>query len=182
MTERLTPEVAEARSWLDYGTTAGLIPDDDLRAAIRTLVDAVKPRCDTCGDTRSVRWMIEGDPNCYIERAAEGMMPCPDCGEERSRTPFYGPLVERSCEVMHDAYERAAAENGWSTQEPWADVPEENKATMRTAVAALIDSLVPPAIILETPIYDEPEPSWTRRALRGLARALGDYRGRRDDG
>lgn len=51
--------------------------------------------------------------------------------------------VERACEVMHGAYESAAAEQGWETQavsrKPWADVPEANKATMRAAVTALID-------------------------------------------
>lgn len=53
--------------------------------------------------------------------------------------------VEAACEVMHDAYERAAATEGWETQErsrkPWADVPEANKATMRAAVGALLDWL-----------------------------------------
>ena len=43
---------------------------------------------------------------------------------------------------MHDAYEAAAAEAGWQTQQasrvPWADVPEANKATMRAAVTALL--------------------------------------------
>jgi hypothetical protein len=50
--------------------------------------------------------------------------------------------VERACEVMHDAYEAAAVGHGWETQErsrvPWRDVPEANKATMRSAVAALL--------------------------------------------
>lgn len=53
--------------------------------------------------------------------------------------------IERACEVMHDAYERAAADEGWETQErsrkPWPDVPEANKATMRAAVRALIEHL-----------------------------------------
>lgn len=50
--------------------------------------------------------------------------------------------VEHLCEVMHDAYEAAAVEAGWSTQarsrKPWADVPEENKVTMRAAVRAVL--------------------------------------------
>ena len=50
--------------------------------------------------------------------------------------------VEHLCEVMHDAYEAAAVESGWETQQrsrkPWADVPEANKATMRVAVRALL--------------------------------------------
>jgi hypothetical protein len=53
--------------------------------------------------------------------------------------------LERLCEVMHDAYERAAVGAGWETQarsrKPWADVPEANKATMRVAVAALLDEV-----------------------------------------
>jgi hypothetical protein len=53
--------------------------------------------------------------------------------------------VERCCEVMHDAYERAAVGAGWETQQasrkPWADVPEANKATMRAAVVALLDHI-----------------------------------------
>ena len=59
-------------------------------------------------------------------------------------------LVERLCIIMHDAYEQAAIETGWTTQarsrKPWTLVPEENKATMRVAVTALLDSgLVVPA-------------------------------------
>lgn len=50
--------------------------------------------------------------------------------------------VEQACEVMHDAYERAAVGAGWETnpksRKPWADVPEANKATMRAAVQALL--------------------------------------------
>jgi hypothetical protein len=46
--------------------------------------------------------------------------------------------IERCCEAMHGAYETAAAAAGWATQErsrkPWAEVPEANKTTMRTAV------------------------------------------------
>lgn len=51
--------------------------------------------------------------------------------------------IERACEIMHDAYEKAAAEAGWETQKrsrvPWADVPEANKKTMRAAVRALLE-------------------------------------------
>lgn len=53
--------------------------------------------------------------------------------------------VEHLCEVMHDAYEKAAIGAGWETQKasrkPWADVPEANKETMRAAVIALLDEL-----------------------------------------
>ena len=49
--------------------------------------------------------------------------------------------IEHLCEVMHDAYEQAAIEAGWETQErsrvPWIDVPEANKATMRASVSAI---------------------------------------------
>jgi hypothetical protein len=50
-------------------------------------------------------------------------------------------LVEQACEVMHDAYEKAALGTGWATnpesRKPWADVPEANKETMRASVGAL---------------------------------------------
>lgn len=53
--------------------------------------------------------------------------------------------VEDACRVMHDAYEAAAVQAGWETQErsrkPWEDVPEANKATMRAAVSALMEHL-----------------------------------------
>ena len=53
--------------------------------------------------------------------------------------------IERACEVMHDAYEKAAKGAGWETQErsrvAWAEVPEANKVTMRAAVRALIEWL-----------------------------------------
>lgn len=55
------------------------------------------------------------------------------------------PSVDELCEVMHDAYEKAAAGAGWVTnpasRKPWADVPEANKQTMRVAVQALLDRL-----------------------------------------
>jgi len=51
--------------------------------------------------------------------------------------------VEAACEVMHDAYEKAAVGAGWETnpasRKPWADVPEANKETMRAAVGALLE-------------------------------------------
>lgn len=57
-------------------------------------------------------------------------------------------FVEAACEVMHDAYEHAAKDAGWETQQasrkPWADVPEANKAAMRAAVTALLGSLGQP--------------------------------------
>lgn len=53
--------------------------------------------------------------------------------------------VEAACKVMHSAYEAAAAVNGWETQErsrkDWDEVPEANKATMRVAVRAVLESL-----------------------------------------
>lgn len=75
----------------------------------------------------------------------------PRRGEEANawRHEFYvlpevtDALVEESCEILHDAYERAAVVHGWETNpaarhKPWADVPESNKATMRDAVRALL--------------------------------------------
>lgn len=51
-------------------------------------------------------------------------------------------LIERACEVMHVAYERAAALSGWSTHpdlhKPWAGIPEANKQTMRAAIGELL--------------------------------------------
>lgn len=59
--------------------------------------------------------------------------------------PRPDPDVEHLCEVLHDAYEEAAVQEGWATQErsrkPWDEVPEENKATMRAAVSALLREL-----------------------------------------
>lgn len=54
-------------------------------------------------------------------------------------------LVEHLCELMHDAYERAAAGNGWETnpasRQPWAGVPIANQRTMRIAVVAGLAAL-----------------------------------------
>jgi len=67
-------------------------------------------------------------------------------------------LLEQACELMHDAYERAAVGAGWETQDasrkPWADVPEANKATMRAAVGALLEWLE----VRYTPASQEPTP------------------------
>jgi hypothetical protein len=53
--------------------------------------------------------------------------------------------IEKACEVMHNAYEQAAEGAGWETnpasRKPWCDVPAANRATMRAAVAALLDHL-----------------------------------------
>lgn len=62
-----------------------------------------------------------------------------------SETTTETTTVEQACEVMHDAYERAATTTGWETnlasRKQWADVPEANKETMRAAVSALLDWL-----------------------------------------
>lgn len=54
-------------------------------------------------------------------------------------------FIENCCEVMHDAYEKAAVGAGWETnpasRKSWADVPEANKVTMRAAVGALLEYL-----------------------------------------
>jgi len=51
-------------------------------------------------------------------------------------------FLDQACQVLHDAYEKAAPRHGWDTQtgsrKPWSDVPEENKATMREAVAEFL--------------------------------------------
>jgi hypothetical protein len=50
--------------------------------------------------------------------------------------------IEQFCEAFHDAYERAAVNEGWQTQtrsrQPWAYVPAENKATMRAAAREVL--------------------------------------------
>lgn len=74
-------------------------------------------------------------------------------------------IVEQACEIMHDAYEAAALAEGWETQarsnKPWADVPEANKATMRTAVRALLAS----------PIIDAYDEQTLTKVYEGLADA-----------
>jgi len=53
--------------------------------------------------------------------------------------------VELACEVMHDAYGKAAAEAGWQTnpasRRPWSELPEANQVAMRAAVTALLEYL-----------------------------------------
>jgi hypothetical protein len=53
-----------------------------------------------------------------------------------------GDGTDSLCEIMHDAYEAAAAGSGWVTnpasRKPWADVPEANKAATWAAVSALV--------------------------------------------
>lgn len=50
--------------------------------------------------------------------------------------------IEQFCEAFHDAYERAAVNEGWQTQKrsrvPWKYVPAENKATMRAAAREVL--------------------------------------------
>lgn len=77
--------------------------------------------------------------------------------------------VEAACEVMHDAYEAAATREGWETQErsrkPWGDVPEANKATMRAAVAALLDSPAMRDLLAEAKAdVGDRFASWVRRS------------------
>ncbi len=59
----------------------------------------------------------------------------------RDETP--AEVIEVICEAMHDAYEKAAIENSWVTQEmcqvPYDELPPENKATMRKAARAAIE-------------------------------------------
>lgn len=60
--------------------------------------------------------------------------------------PVPDDRIERLCEVLHDAYEAAAVDQGWQTQQasrkPWAEVPEANKATMRAAVRAIVPAVL----------------------------------------
>lgn len=54
-------------------------------------------------------------------------------------------VLDSACAFLHDAYEKAAEKHGWETNHrsrvPWSDVPSENKATMREAVAEFLDEL-----------------------------------------
>ncbi|KTS90696.1 hypothetical protein NS183_07915 [Microbacterium testaceum] len=103
-----------------------LPPADDVRAVLHELIVLHDPR----GLARPVG-------------AVEAIMSDP-----RIEVRPYGTVteaeVERSCEIMHDAYEAAAASEGWDTQEasrkPWVDVPEANKRTMRHAVRTLLEA------------------------------------------
>lgn len=52
-------------------------------------------RCDACGDTGRVPWMIEGDPNCYQERDSDDTIPCLDCAAEPARESDGVGLRER---------------------------------------------------------------------------------------
>lgn len=58
---------------------------------------------------------------------------------------FEFAVIERLCRVQHEAYEEAALREGWKTQEasrkPWDEVPEENKATMRASMKAVLQEL-----------------------------------------
>lgn len=114
----------------------------------------------TGGNTKGVRYQAI---TCAGWRHVGGLDFCPIHGT-LTRPPipsrFHRPLAEqqaafnevddewtidRCCEVMHDAYEAAAVQAGWATQQrsrvPWSQVPEPNKQTMRAAVIALIDHL-----------------------------------------
>jgi hypothetical protein len=59
----------------------------------------------------------------------------------RSRTD----LIEYLCAQQHAAYEEAALLEGWETnrasRSPWAQVPEENKATMRASMQVVLAEL-----------------------------------------
>lgn len=59
----------------------------------------------------------------------------------RSRTD----LIEYLCSQQHAAYEEAALLEGWDTHREskgsWAQVPEENKATMRASMHVVLAEL-----------------------------------------
>jgi hypothetical protein len=54
-------------------------------------------------------------------------------------------LIEELSEVAHNAYEAAAAEQGWVTNPrsrvPWEEVPDANRATTRAAIRAVLARL-----------------------------------------
>lgn len=53
--------------------------------------------------------------------------------------------LEDLCQLMHDTYEAAAVKHGWHTNArsrvSWSAVPVENKATMRDAVAVVVEAV-----------------------------------------
>ena len=78
-------------------------------------------------------------------------------------TTYDPKLIELLCERQHDAYEAAAVEAGWTTQQasrkPWAEVPEANKQTMRASVAVVLYALLelgwtPPTISTPPPLIE----------------------------
>jgi hypothetical protein len=112
---------------------------------------------------------VEGKSDNWLHHRTTRLLPLPPTTEQNpegeaqrafvptsSESPTVGtnvpPVLERCCEVMHDACEAAAIRHGWKTQEasrrPWKDVPESNKCTMRCAVNTLIRHLV------ENPLID----------------------------
>ena len=56
--------------------------------------------------------------------------------------------IEQLSEIAHNAYETAAIEHGWATNEasrvPWSEVPTQNKATTRAAVSAILSAIATP--------------------------------------
>lgn len=53
--------------------------------------------------------------------------------------------LEDLCQLMHDTYEAAAVRHGWHTNArsrvSWSAVPVENKASMRDAVAVVVEAV-----------------------------------------
>ena len=144
------------------------------------------PRCMTLGHEdrpAAVTGMLLIGDGDDLPRPARGCTYCQECAdaldlelqvEQRHLSlPGAGAAtaylradeVERWCKTLHDAYEAAAAELGWQTQErsrvPWAQVPIANRASMRAAVTAL------------APLLAERE---ALAAQRGRAAALSEVR------
>lgn len=88
-----------------------------------------------------------------------------DTSPHAEPTPVGDALIERLCEVQHDAYEVAAVREGWQTQaasrRPWSEVPEANKATMRASMRAVLAEVAKEAkyrFITDTSPHAEPTP------------------------
>lgn len=91
------------------------------------------------------RWQDKDNNHWCVLAVPHREHVCRQCGSAVfTRGEATDAEVERSCEIMHDAYEAAAASEGWETQEasrkPWVDVPEANKRTMRYAVRTLLEA------------------------------------------
>lgn len=135
--------------------------DASIIAVVKQLYD-LRPPCPTCDGTKKIAC-----PSCHGKTHPDESIICATCNDfQRIKCPENGnncdgkvpierlaerwnalvdPDLDALCEVMHDAYEVAAVTVGWDTQpisrQPWANVPEANKATMRVAVAALLECL-----------------------------------------
>lgn len=70
----------------DSGLPMGCNCDPEPRSVIADLLTILARRtpattaeCSTCDGTGRIAWMVESDPNVYMEPDDDGTVPCPDC-------------------------------------------------------------------------------------------------------